>query len=120
MDRVEREVRKSIERYKETGKLPKEYDVIYKAPPKEDELNVLENIPGAEPFESEDAGILADHLEEVAEVLTKAQLAVFDLHMVGGLTLSETARVLNTSPAGVSHHVDLIRTKITGIIRRHS
>jgi RNA polymerase sigma factor (sigma-70 family) len=121
MDRTESEVRKSIERYKATGKLPREYDVIqsYQAAYDEDEPNYIENVPRAEPYESLDAGLLADHLDEFVDTLAPKQRRVYDLHMSGGLTLSETADILGVKPPTVSQSIDEIRAKARGIIEKY-
>ena len=64
MDRTKAEVIKSIQRFKDTGKLPRDYDVITKAPTfDEDDPNYIENVPQPEPFESVQAGVLADHMD---------------------------------------------------------
>lgn len=120
MDRTKKEVLKSIERFKKTGKLPKDYDVIFSAPPPEDgELNPIENVGARVPFTSDEAEILHEHMGEFLDNMTEAQKRVYDLHVIGGLTQADVARILGISSVGVQHHLELIRQKAQEMIDLH-
>lgn len=118
MDRIKKEVLKSIDRFKKTGKLPKDYDVISNAPPEgEDETpNYIENVPEKEPFTSEDAEILAENMTAFLGGLTHPQKRVYDFHIVGGLTLTEVSRILGVTVQTIAAHVDKIRARASCII----
>lgn len=114
-------VKNQIQRYKETGALPKEKNSIpiWKASPiqeSEEGIDSLDNLPTKEAYESEDAGLLAECLPDFLASLTTQQRKVFDLHMKGGLTQTKTAQIMGISQQVVGKTIVSIRTKCRAAI----
>lgn len=119
-ERIIRDLKAQIERYNATGKLPREHDVVYmrQTLPDEEGLNTYENLPEKLPVNSEDAEIFLDIRDQILELFTKQEKAVYDLGIVGGLTGKETAEILGVSEPRIVALKDAIAKKVKGMIER--
>lgn len=115
-------LKRQIEIFKTTGKLPREHDVVagrYASDdPSLEEIN-FDNLPNSEPFESEDASIFKEVATVFQQSLTQMEDAVYNLNMVGGMTQEETAQCLNISQPRVYQLILAIRAKCQEHIERY-
>lgn len=126
---VKKDLQKQIKRFAETGKLPKDHDVLparfvprsYRGE-QEDGVNIetagdgLANVPERRSFTSREAQALADGHVLFLASLSAVQRKVFDLHMLGGMSRKETAAILGVSRQRVSAAVIQIRRHAKNVI----
>lgn len=126
---IKKDLQKQIARFKETGKLPKDHDVLpmryvsrsYRGD-QEDAVNVeitgdgLSNVPERKAYTSREARALADGRAMFLASLSPVQRKVFDLHLLGGMSRKETAAILGVSRQRVSAVVLQIRKHAKHVI----
>lgn len=117
--RIRNTLLRQIANFKATGRLPREHDVLSRNYQEDEPFNEfigLDNVPQAEPFESQDAAILREVHEPFIRSLTQMEEAVYNLNMVGGMTQMETARLLNVDQPRISRLIVAIREKCRAAI----
>ena len=117
-------VEKSVKRFKETGKLPTEDDVVdanmirpSDIEKSEKRYEYLHNVPEREKIESIDAALLSAYMTGFLSSLSKKEKFVYDVHIVGGLTVKETGVILSASPQAISNIKGRIRKKAKKTIK---
>jgi DNA-directed RNA polymerase specialized sigma24 family protein len=76
----------------------------------------LDELIKDEPYQSEDACILADNRAGFEGSLTEVEERVYTLHHVGGMSRAEVGSILGISQSGIFKAIARIRRKAQGII----
>lgn len=111
-DTIKKRLLKAIEKYKQTGKLPKEWDTVDKERSRPMECkDAIDRAVFVEPFESEDAWLFAEGVEEFLAGLSEHERFVYDVVLVGGMKQIEAGAILGVSGQRIGQLVTNVRSK---------
>lgn len=116
-DISKKRILKAIEKYQTTGKLPRDWDTVEKAFVNGREFHDLAgDVADKGAYESEDAGLFSEAIEEFLDSLTEHERKVYDLVMVGGMLAVEVSKILGVNESRISQLSKSVRTKAKKII----
>lgn len=116
-DISKKRILKAIEKYQTTGKLPRDWDTVEKASVNGREFHDLAgDVVDKGAYESEDAGLFSEAIEEFLDSLTEHERKVYDLVMVGGMLAVEVSKILGVNESRISQLSKSVRAKAKKII----
>lgn len=113
MTKLVKKLKADIAKFQKTGRLPREAMPVYR---KEGDVEGLDHDRFPAPSPSAAAVRMADAWPDVLKAMSPVRSRVYQLHLVGGLSQSETAVILGVSQRTVSYHVAGIRKEAKSVL----